>query len=117
MIARSQDLRLVCFLQRKTLPVSTDFDGDNNISNPQKLEATHPQAFEIVPYNKKNNKRQQCPGPTRVAISDKSNGMKGCDDKYIEKNKADIPHLQRRIIIAIVGVRHHLDPAWGREAR
>ena len=68
----------------------TDFGSDNKKHHPQKFEAAHPQAFKIVPHDKKENKRQQVPRPSRVAVCDAPNAVQGCDDEDVKESKADI---------------------------
>ena len=51
------------------------------------------------------------PSPSRIAVSDAPNGVEGCNDEDYEESIANIPHLQRRVIIAVVGIRHVPDKA------
>src|SRR5262249_24977343 len=47
-----------------------------------------------------------------ITVCHASNGVQGCDEEHYEESVADVPKLQHSIIIAVVGIRHVLDPAW-----
>src|SRR6516165_9527417 len=59
----------------------------------------------------KDSKREHHPRPSGVANCHAPNSVEGCHDKDYEQSKANEPHLHHRIQIAIVGIRHGLQPA------
>src|SRR5262245_18562198 len=96
----------------KSPPVSTSFGSNNSEYQPQGIGAAHPVAFEEVSHDNEKCERQQEPRSSGVAVYHAPNGVEGCYDEDYEESKADVPHLQHRIQIAIVGGRHGLDPTW-----
>src|SRR5262245_39629916 len=91
----------------------TNLRNQKQENNPQEFEATHPKAFESIADKNVEDKRKDEPSPSGIAVYQPPGSVKGCEEEYHEQSKADISHLQRRIQIAIMGVRHELDPARG----